>query len=45
MDIKPLLELTCAKIASLVKGKTTDQIRDEFNIVNDFTPEEEALVS
>ncbi|KAK1939457.1 putative cytosolic glycoprotein FP21 [Babesia divergens] len=44
LDIKPLLELTCAKIASLVKGKTTDQIRDEFNIINDFTPEEEALI-
>ncbi|GFE53890.1 skp1 family protein [Babesia ovis] len=45
LDIKPLLELTCAKVASMIKGKTPDEIRDEFNIVNDFTPEEEAMVS
>lgn len=44
MDIKPLMDLTCAKIASLIKGKTPEEIRKEFNIVNDFTPEEEAQV-
>ncbi|KAK1441863.1 skp1/btb/poz domain superfamily like protein [Babesia gibsoni] len=44
LDIKPLLELTCAKIASMIKGKTPEEIRDEFNIVNDFTPEEEAMI-
>lgn len=44
MDIKPLLELTCATIASLIKGKTPEEIRRTFNIVNDFTPEEEANV-
>ncbi|EER09550.1 S-phase kinase-associated protein 1A, putative [Perkinsus marinus ATCC 50983] len=42
MDIKPLLDLTCAKVASMIKGKTTEEIRQQFNIVNDFTPEEEA---
>ena len=26
MDIKPLLELTCAKIASIIKGKNTKEI-------------------
>lgn len=44
MDIKPLLDLTCAKVASMIKGKTPEQIRKAFNIVNDFSPEEEAKV-
>jgi S-phase kinase-associated protein 1 len=44
MDIKPLLDLTCAKVASMIKGKNPEQIRKTFNIVNDFTPEEEAAV-
>jgi hypothetical protein len=42
MDIKPLLDLTCATVASMIKGKTPEEIRKTFNIVNDFTPEEEA---
>jgi len=44
MDIKPLLDLTCAKVASMIKGKTPEQIRKAFNIQNDFTPEEEEAV-
>ena len=44
LDIKPLLDLTCAKIASMMKDKTTEEMRQIFNIVNDFTPEEEAQV-
>ena len=44
MDIKPLLDLTCAKVASMIKGKSPEQIRKTFNIQNDFTPEEEAAV-
>mmetsp|Transcript_24924 Transcript_24924/g.25142 ORF Transcript_24924/g.25142 Transcript_24924/m.25142 type:complete len:179 (-) Transcript_24924:207-743(-) len=44
MDIKPLLDLTCATVASMIKGKTPEEIRRQFNIVNDFTPEEEAQV-
>ena len=44
MDIKSLLELTCAKVASLIKGKTIPEIRKYFNIENDFTPEEEAQI-
>ena len=42
MDIKSLLELTTAKVASLIKGKTIVETRKFFNIENDFTPEEEA---
>jgi len=44
MDIKPLLDLTCAKVASMIKGKSPEQIRKTFNIQNDFTPEEEEAV-
>ena len=44
LNIPPLLDLGCAKIASMIKGKTTEQIRETFNIGNDFTPEEEAEI-
>ncbi len=40
MDIKPLLDLGCAKVASMIKGKTPEQIRKTFNIDNDFTFEQ-----
>lgn len=44
LDIKPLLELSCAKVASLIKGKSIQEIRQFFQIENDFSPEEEAQV-
>lgn len=40
MDIKPLLDLSCAKIASLMKGKSAEEIRTMFNIECDLTEEE-----
>ena len=40
LDIKSLLDLSCAKIASEMKGKTADEIRTKFNIENDLTEEE-----
>merc|ERR1712027_211795 len=43
-DIKSLLDLTCAKVASMIKGKNPEEIRQKFNITNDFTPEEEEAV-
>ena len=42
LDIQSLLDLTCAKVASMIKGRNTEEIRKRFGIVNDFTPEEEA---
>ena len=27
LDIKSLLDLTCAKVASMIKGKNTEEIR------------------
>jgi len=44
MDIKPLLDLACAKVASMIKGKKPEEIRKTFNIANDFTPEQERQV-
>jgi len=44
LDVAPLLNLCCRLVASQLKGKTPEQIRVEFNIKNDFTPEEEAQV-
>ena len=45
MDIKPLLELASAKVASLLTaGKRTEEIRKLFNIENSFTPEEEQQI-
>ena len=41
LDIKPLLELACAKVASKIKNKSIEEIRKFYNIENDFTPEEE----
>ena len=40
MDIPSLLDLSCAKIASLMKGKTSQEIRTMFNIECDLTDEE-----
>lgn len=32
MDIQPLLNLGCAKVASLIKNKTPEEIREIFNV-------------
>ena len=40
MDIAPLLDLACAKIASLMKGKSAAEIRAMFNIECDLTEDE-----
>eukprot|EP00996_Jenningsia_fusiforme_P004254 NODE_5067_length_722_cov_105.976226_g4704_i0.p1 GENE.NODE_5067_length_722_cov_105.976226_g4704_i0~~NODE_5067_length_722_cov_105.976226_g4704_i0.p1 ORF type:complete len:188 (-),score=43.03 NODE_5067_length_722_cov_105.976226_g4704_i0:97-660(-) len=44
LNIKDMLDLTCAAVASMIKGKTPEQIRALFNIENDFTPEEEEKI-
>ena len=44
MDIKPLLELATSKVASIIKGKTPEEIRKTFNVQKEFTPEEEQLI-
>ncbi|OQR84783.1 S-phase kinase-associated protein 1A [Achlya hypogyna] len=44
LDIKSLLELTCARVSGIIFGKTPDQIRETFNIEQPFTPEEEKFI-
>ncbi|KAH9613170.1 hypothetical protein KSS87_022154, partial [Heliosperma pusillum] len=41
LNIQNLLDLTCQTVADMIKGKTPEEIRKTFNIINDFTPEEE----
>lgn len=40
LDYKELLETTTQKIADMIKGKTPEQIRELFQIENDFTLDE-----
>lgn len=40
LDLKPLLDLACARIASIMKGKTAEEIRNIFNLENDLTEDE-----
>lgn len=44
MDIKPLLTLTCVKLATMIKDKSSEEIRQIFNIENDLTPEDEEQI-
>jgi len=41
LNIVKLLDLTCKAVAEQMRGKTTDEIRKKFHIVNDYTKEEE----
>jgi len=44
LDIKSLLDVTCKTVAAMIRGKTTEEMRKLFNVQNDFSPEEEALI-
>jgi len=41
LEIKGLLDLTCQAMADMIKGKSPEEIRKTFNIMNDLSPEEE----
>ena len=45
MYMQPLLDLCCAKIACMIKGKTSEEIQETLGIENDFSPEEEEQVN
>ena len=40
-DISIRRDIGCKTVANMIKGKSPEEIRKLFNIVNDFTPEEE----
>ena len=44
MDIQPLLNVTCSRVADMIRGKSAEEIRVVLGIKNDFTPEEEAEI-
>ncbi|CCF58088.1 hypothetical protein KAFR_0D04400 [Kazachstania africana CBS 2517] len=44
LNIKPLLDAGCKIVAEMIRGRSPEEIRRTFNIVNDFTPEEEAAI-
>ncbi|ELP93524.1 suppressor of kinetochore protein, putative [Entamoeba invadens IP1] len=41
LDVQELLDLGCKYIAEMIKGKSVEELRKTFGIVNDFTKEEE----
>ncbi|KAH3674352.1 hypothetical protein WICMUC_003378 [Wickerhamomyces mucosus] len=44
LNIRPLLDAGCKTVAEMIRGKSAEEIRRTFNIVNDFSPEEEAAI-
>lgn len=44
LNVEKLLNLLCKTVADMMRGKDTEQIRQTFNIKNDYTPEEEEEV-
>ena len=44
LDVPSLIELGCAKVGSLMREKSIAELRKMFNIVNDYTPEEESAI-
>ena len=44
LDVPSLVELGCAKVGSLMLNKNIQELRQMFNIQNDYTPEEERAI-
>ena len=42
LDIKSLLDLSCAQLATIFRRLSVPELRERFKLINDFTPEEEA---
>ena len=45
LNIPGLVDICCRTVAAKLKGKEPAQIREEFGIEDDFSPEERAEVS
>ncbi|CAN6177238.1 unnamed protein product [Urochloa humidicola] len=43
LKVQGLLDLTCQTVADMIKGQTTEEMRETLGLVNDFTPEEASL--
>lgn len=41
LEIQGLLNVCCKGVAMIAEGKSVEELRETFNIKNDFTPEEE----
>lgn len=44
LDVRRLCNLACKTVASMIAGKSTEEMRSMFGVVNDFTPEEEEAI-
>lgn len=44
MDSRGIFDLCCAKIATLFKGKTVEELKQRYNITEDLTPEMEEKI-
>lgn len=44
LNVRDLLDLTCAAVASMIRGKQPEEVRALFQIHSDFTPEDEARI-
>lgn len=44
LDIEGLLDAGCKVVADMMKGKSPEEIRKQFNITNDHTPEDEERI-
>lgn len=44
LEITSLMHLGCAKIGSLIKGKSIDELRETFKIEGEYTPADEQKV-
>ncbi|XP_022860511.1 SKP1-like protein 1A [Olea europaea var. sylvestris] len=44
LNIKSLMDLSCKSVAKMIAGKSPEEVREIFDITNDFTREEEEKV-
>ncbi|EOA25134.1 hypothetical protein CARUB_v10018443mg [Capsella rubella] len=44
LNVTVLLDLTCQVVADYIKDKKVEEVREIFNVKNDFTPEEEETI-
>ena len=41
LDIQGIIDIVTQKIADMANGKSVEEIREIYGLINDFTPEEE----